>query len=326
MNIFKNKKVLITGGTGMVGMSLCKMLLKKNAEVTLVSLDDVKVELENTIFIKKDLRDFKNCLESCKNKDFVFHLAGVKGSPAVARSKPASFFVPTILFNTNLLEAARQSNVSHVLYTSTIGVYAPAEKFQEDSVWKTFPSKNDWYAGWAKRLGELQLEAYNQQYNYKNFSIIRPANIYGPYDNFDPNNAMVIPSLINRALSSKDELTVWGDGSQIRDFIFSDDVARAMILAVEKKINAPLNVGSGSGVTIKEMVETIVANIPNKKLKITWDTNKPSGDKIRVMNTERIKSYGFGCKTNLSDGIKLTIEWYLKNVSYSDNKFNSFNN
>lgn len=326
MNIFKNKKVLITGGTGMVGMSLCKMLLKKNAEITLVSLDDVKVELENTVFIKKDLRDFKNCLDVCKNKDFVFHLAGVKGSPDVALKKPASFFVPTILFNTNLLEAARQSDVSHILYTSTIGVYAPAEKFHEDSVWDTFPSKNDWYSGWAKRLGELQLEAYNQQYNYKNYSIIRPANIYGPYDNFDQNNAMVIPSLINRALSSKDELVVWGNGSQVRDFVFSDDVARAMILAVEKKINVPLNVGSGSGVTIKKLVESIVANIPNKKLKITWDTNKPSGDKIRIMNTERIKSYGFECKTNLSDGIKLTIDWYLKNVSYSDYKFNSFNN
>jgi GDP-L-fucose synthase len=326
MNIFENKKVLITGGTGMVGMSLCKMLLKKNAEVTLVSLDDVKVELENTVFIKKDLRDFKNCLDVCKNKDFVFHLAGVKGSPEVALKKPASFFVPTILFNTNLLEAARQSDVSHILYTSTIGVYAPAEKFHEDSVWDTFPSKNDWYSGWAKRLGELQLEAYNQQYNYKNYSIIRPANIYGPYDNFDQNNAMVIPSLINRALSSKDELIVWGNGSQVRDFVFSDDVARAMILAVEKKINIPLNVGSGSGVTIKKLVESIVANIPNKKLKITWDTNKPSGDKIRIMNTERIKSYGFECKTNLSDGIKLTIDWYLKNVSYSDYKFNSFNN
>lgn len=326
MNIFENKKILITGGTGMVGMSLCKMLLKKNAEVTLVSLDDVKVELKNTIFIKKDLRDFKNCLEVCKNKDFVFHLAGVKGSPDVALKKPASFFVPTILFNTNLLEAARQSDVSHILYTSTIGVYAPAEKFHEDSVWDTFPSKNDWYSGWAKRLGELQLEAYNQQYNYKNYSIIRPANIYGPYDNFDQNNAMVIPSLINRALSSKDELIVWGDGSQVRDFVFSDDVARAMILAVEKKINVPLNVGSGRGVTIKKLVESIVANIPNRKLKITWDTSKPSGDKIRIMNTERIKSYGFECKTNLSDGIRLTIDWYLKNVSYSDYKFNSFNN
>jgi GDP-L-fucose synthase len=137
---------------------------------------------------------------------------------------------------------------------------------------------------------------------------------------------MVIPSLINKALSSKDELIVWGDGSQVRDFVFSDDVARAMILAVEKKIKLPLNVGSGSGVTIKDLVETIVENIPNKKLKINWDITKPSGDKIRIMCTERIKSYGFECKTNLPDGIKLTIEWYLKNISYSKSKFNSFNN
>ena len=105
--------------------------------------------------------------------------------------KPASFFVPTITFNTNMMEAARRCKVKKYLYTSTIGVYAPAEVFYEDDVWKTFPSPNDRFAGWAKRMGELQAEAYAIEYGWKDIAIVRPANVYGPFDNFDPTNAMV---------------------------------------------------------------------------------------------------------------------------------------
>ena len=137
---------------------------------------------------------------------------------------------------------------------------------------------------------------------------------------------MVIPSLINKVLSSKDTIEVWGDGSAIRDFIFSRDVARGMMLAVEKKIKKPLNLGSGTGITIKQLINSIIKAIPNNNLKIKWDTSKPTGDKARVMNMELASSFGFKCETNLEDGIKETVDWYLKNKNYSDKKFNSFKN
>ena len=327
MNYFKNKKILVTGGTGMIGIALVKKLLNQKALVTIASLDNKNIfEGEDVTFKKVDLRNYENCIEVCKNQDFIFHVAGVKGSPAVAVKKPASFFVPTILFNTCLLEAAFRSGAEHVLYASSIGVYSPADIFYEHSVWKTFPSENDKFAGWAKRMGELQLESYKVQYDFSNFSIVRPANVYGPYDNFDVNNAMVVPSLIRRALEEKkDYIEVWGDGSAIRDFIYADDVAQGMIHVVENKISEPINLGSGSGVKIKDLIETIVKKLPDKKLSIKWDTSKPTGDKVRVMDMTKAKKLGFKCKVSLEEGIEKTISWFLENKEYSSSKYNSFN-
>ena len=324
MNYYKNKKILITGGTGMIGRSLVKSLLSDGADVTIVSLDDFKSDNKELKFIKSDLREFSNCINLCKNKDIVFHLAGVKGSPDMTKKKPASFFVPTITFNTNILEASRRCNVEKVLYTSSIGVYSPAKNFIEEDVWKTFPSENDRFAGWAKRMGELQAEAYSIEDGYSKISIVRPANIYGPHDNFDPNNAMVIPSLINKAINSKGILDVWGDGSPIRDFLFADDCADAMKLILEKNITYPINIGSGNGVSIKKIVEVIVKNLPEKKLEINWDTSKPSGDKIRLMNIDKIKKIGFVPKVDISQGIKKTIEWFKKNKDNYEKRYNSF--
>ena len=138
-------------------------------------------------------------------------------------------------------------------------------------------------------------------------------------------NAMVVPSLIRRALECEDTLEVWGDGSQIRDFIYCDDVARAMMLVVEKQISQPINLDSGHGIKIRDLVETIIKNIPDKKLTIKWDQSKPVGDKIRIMNTNLSKKIGFHCKTTLDEGIRATIKWYLQNKKYSSNKYNSFN-
>lgn len=327
MNYFKDKKILITGGTGMIGVALANKLLSQGANLTVVSLDDINPFKENNVTFKKlDLRNYDNCLEACKDSQFIFHVAGVKGSPAVAINKPASFFVPTIMFNTCLLEAAFRSGAEHVLYTSSIGVYSPADIFSEDSVWKTFPSQNDKFAGWAKRMGELQLESYKTQYGFSNFSIVRPANVYGPYDNFDLNNAMVIPSLIKRAIEEEsDYLEIWGDGSAIRDFIYVDDVAQGMMHVVENKISEPINIGSGSGVKIRDLVEIIVKKIPNKKLSIKWNISKPTGDKIRIMDTMKAERLGFKCTTSLEEGIEKTISWFLKNRKQSSSKYNSFN-
>ena len=327
INIFRGKKILIAGGTGLVGQQLVPKLINLGAKVFVASLDDkslVNHKIEN--FYNLNLMNLDNCIKITKDKEIVFNLLGVTGSPKINIEKPASFMMSNIYCAINLLMAAQISKVKKYLYTSTYGVYAHSTIMKEDDVWKTFPSENDKFAGWAKRMGELQMMAYEKELNFNNYSIIRPANIYGPYDNFDPKNAMVIPSLINKVLSSKDTIEVWGDGSAIRDFIFSRDVARGMMLAVEKKIKKPLNLGSGTGITIKQLINSIIKAIPNNNLKIKWDTSKPTGDKVRVMNMELASSFGFKCETNLEDGIKETVDWYLKNKNYSDKKFNSFKN
>jgi len=321
--MYKGKKVLVTGGTGLIGIPLVEMLVEQDAKIRIASLDDPSRAHPKAEFHRVDLTKFENCMKVCEGIDFVFNLVGIKGSPAMTSKKPARFFVPTILFNINMMEAARQCAVKRYLYTSTIGVYSPAEVFREDDVWKTFPSENDKFAGWAKRMGELQAEAYKIEYGWDNISIVRPANVYGPYDNFDPNNAMVIPSLVRRALSGENPLTVWGDGTAIRDFIHSKDVAQGMLLALEKGSGKVINLGSGLGVSIKEIVEIIVNNM-RVKPKVVWDTSKPSGDRKRLMDISRAKALGIECAISIEEGIKETMDWYQKNKEIANKRYNVF--
>lgn len=324
MSFFSNKNVLVTGGTGLIGRPLVELLIAQNANVTIVSLDDPSRAPKGAHFKRADLREFSNCVEICQDQEIVFQLAGVKGSPAMTAKRPASFFVPTITFSINMMEAARRAGVERYLFTSSVGVYSPAEVFFEDDVWKTFPSPNDRFAGWAKRMGELQADAYRIEYGWDKISIVRPANVYGPYDNFDPNNAMVIPSLIKRAMDGENPLTVWGDGSPIRDFIHARDVARGMMLAVEQGINEPINLGSGSGVTIKQIAEIIAANVPGAPVDLIWDATKPKGDAKRLMDMTRATSYGFKPEVSIEAGIKETIAWYIKHQHITDNRYNAF--
>ncbi len=323
-NYFYRKKVLVTGGTGLIGVQLTKILINLGAKVTSCSLDKIK-PVKGVKYIISDLREFKNCLNLCRSKDIVFHLAGIKGSPKMSREKPSKFFVPTIQFSLNMMEAARRSKIKDYLFTSSVGVYAPNKILNENDVWKTFPSENDKFPGWAKRICELQAECYKAEKKWRNIFVVRPANVYGPFDNFNTENAMVIPSLIKKALDSKnDTLEVWGNGKPVRDFIFSKDVALGMIKVVSKKFRQPINLGSGKGYSIREVAEIIAKSVPNGPLKIKWKKNKNSGDNKRVLGNKLQRKINFKIKTPLEVGIKETIEWFIKNKSSYKSRFNSF--
>ena len=320
--MFKNNKVLVTGGTGMIGRQLVALLLERGAKVYIASLDEPNNLPDGVEFVKADLTYFDKCLEICSGMDYVFNLVGVKGSPKMCKEQPADFMVPMLQFNTNMMEAARRAKVKWYLYTSSVGVYHPAEVFKEDDVWKTFPSDNDRFAGWAKRIGELQAQAYSIQYGWDCVSIVRPANVYGPYDNFDPEIAMVIPSLIRKSLEN-DKLSVWGDGSPIRDFIHSKDVALGMLHMVENKITKPVNLGSGDGVSIKTIVDLVVKHC-GKDIDVEWDTTKPTGDARRLFDMTLANSYGFEPTVSIETGIKDTIKWFEENKDIVDQRHNAF--
>jgi GDP-L-fucose synthase len=323
MSMYAGKQVLVTGGTGMIGIPLVEMLIERGAGVRIVSLDAPERAHRQAEFIRANLLDINTCLRVCEGMDYVFHLAGIKGSPAMTSRKPASFFVPTILFNTNMMEAARKIGVERYLFTSTIGVYHPAAVFHEDDVWKTFPSENDRFAGWAKRMGELQAEAYRIEHGWDTVAIVRPANVYGPYDNFDPANAMVIPSLVRRVMDGENPLRVWGDGSAVRDFIHARDVAAGMLLVMEKMPPHPVNLGSGEGVSIRQLVEIILGCIPHAPA-VEWDTSKPSGDASRLMDMTRARALGFEPAIELEAGIREVVEWFQTHRGLAEARHNVF--
>ena len=289
----KNKSALVIGANGMVGTALMKVL---GSSKTYFSIKGVDIETDMTI---------KSNTEIIKDYDHIYHLAGKKGSPQTAKERPADY-LPMLQFDANIIEAIGKYKPEWFLYTSSIGVYPPMEVYEEDKVWHQVPSENDKIPGYIKRMGELSCYAIRATYGYENISIVRPANIYGPNDNFGK-NSMVIPALIKKGCND-DVINVWGDGSPIRDFIYCEDVARGMLHMVENRHNNTVNLGSGEGVKISDIANTIGKHFDKE---VKYDKTKPNGDMKRLMSMKRANDFGFTPKTSLNDGIQKTIEWYL---------------
>ena len=309
LDSFKDKKVLVTGGTGLIGRQIVPILCDAGADVHIISLDDIMVD-ERAAHCKADLCYLHMCRDLTEGMDYVFHIAGIKGSVDVTKSQPASFFVPLLQMNTNVLEACRVNKVEKVVYTSSVGAYGSAEVFKEDENLEGPPM--DMFPGWAKRMAEKQIEAYKIQYGLTNFAIVRPANIYGPGDNFDPENAMVIPSLMARIKNGENPLKVWGDGSAVRDFAYSKDVAEGIIQALYYGTDGGfVNLGSGEGTTIANLVDALCKIT---RVDYEFDTSKPSGFPKRVMDISLArKKINYNPTTSIYTGLRETWDWFREN-------------
>ena len=314
--MYRDKKVLVTGGTGLVGRELVELLVNQGAHVTSASLDhdnlDEQWEVE---YLNSDLRVLDHCMKACNGKDFVFHIAGIKGSPLITQTKQYTFFTSILQLNTSMIAAMYASDIEWGIYTSTVGTYGQAEIFREDELWDKNPSPNDWFAGWAKRMGEVQIDAYQQQYGAQNISIMKPVNIYGKYDNFNLKTSTLVPSLVKKVAEAIDSVEIWGDGSAGRDIIHARDVARASMFLVDNKITEPINVGNGKSVSIQELIETLV-KVSGKDLSITHDLSKPKGDSVRLADITKLRGYGFESTVSLEDGLRETLNWFITNNPY----------
>lgn len=319
---FTNKKCLVTGGTGLIGRQVVKILCDEKARVTIASLDKLIVD-KRAKHVYGDLTSFEFCKKITKGVDYLFHLAGIKGSVDVTIKNPASFFVPILMMNTNILEAARQNKVKKIVYTSSIGAYSPASVFKENQARDGPPM--DMFPGWAKRMAEKQIEAYKIQYGLSNFAVVRPCNVYGPGDNFDPKNAMVIPTLMYRIYNKENPVVVWGDGKAIRDFAYSKDVAEGIILALHYGTSGKFaNLGSGKGYSIKQLVETLHLFLD---FNYEFDKTKPAGFPKRVMDISLAKQLiHYNPTTPLLEGLKETWNWFITNQKEYLKKKNYFVN
>lgn len=273
--MFNNKKILVTGSRGMIGQELVLQLNEMGAEVYQADLS-----------LGHDLREFKTCREFCFGMDYVFHLAGIKGSPKRTSERPVDFMGPMLQFDTNMILAAQDSGVKRFMYTSSIAVEHPEE---------------DKYPAWAKQTAEHLCDAIKiQNIGGTRYCIVRPANVYGRFDNTKTEFPMVITALIKKAIACKEEFEVWGDGNQVRDFINAKDVARGMIKALIDMPKEPVNLCSGKGITIKMLAE-IIAKATNKKT--FYNTAKPRGADSRVMKL----NWDFKPEIEIFDGIEEVI-------------------
>tara|TARA_R100001530_G_scaffold1886_1_gene3241 strand:- start:16805 stop:17872 length:1068 start_codon:yes stop_codon:yes gene_type:complete len=334
---FDRKNVLVTGGTGMIGRKICDLLTENtSAHVVSVSMDRItKGDSKKMVYLYGDLSDFKGFYDVLKenNIHYVFHTAGIKGSPKMTKEKPASFFVPLLQMNTNVLEASRMAGVKKLIYTSSIGaypafkiidqlegfdIYKPLEVFKESDNGPLPPM--DEYPGYAKRMGEYQIDAYKIQYGL-NYKFVRLGNVYGEGDNFDADNAMVIPSLIskiNNRVGLKEvretaPVIVLGDGSAIRDFCYSEDIAKGIILALMYdggKTSTFYNLGAGKGFSIKEVVENL-KDITPFEYNYSEEKSKPSK---RILDTTLAQQeLSFNPEIILRKGLERTWKWYIEN-------------
>lgn len=312
MSFWKGKKVLVTGGTGMIGSHLIELLLSEGAQVRTV-VHSRRPHVGGVEIIRGDLTKWDSCMAAVKGMDYVFHLAAFVGGVGRNVAHPAGMYTPNMLMQTQMIEAARIQDVDGYLYTSSACIYPAKCKIpiSEEEGWKGPPEPTNATYGWVKRMGELQAQAYAKEYGMK-IALVRPFNAYGPRDNFDPETSHVIPGLIRKAVEGQNPFRVWGSGEPSRDFVYATDIARGMLLALEKYAVAdPLNIATGREIKIKDLANLILKLADHKHSKIIFEKGKPLGQLRRRGDvTKAKKTISFEAKVSLEEGLKWTIGWY----------------
>ena len=304
---WSQKRVMLTGGSGFLGQYVAQKLSERGC---------------HQVFIPRrahyDLR-YQAAIDHAfddSRPDIVIHLAAVVGGIGANQAAPGSFFYDNLIMGTQLMETARRRGVEKFVGVGTICAYpklAPVP-FREDDLWNGYPEDTNAPYGLAKKMLLVQGHAYRQQYGFNAIHLI-PVNLYGPGDNFDPHSSHVIPALIKKCFdaieSGERQIVVWGDGSATREFLHVTDAAAAIVLATEKySKSAPVNIGSGFEISIRNLVNTI-AEETSFDGEIVWDTGKPNGQPRRKLDVSRAwAEFGFRAQKDFRTGIRELIDWY----------------
>ena len=310
MSFWSDQRVVVTGGAGFLGSFVVEQLRAKGCAEIVVprSRDYDLVQMDAVQQLYSDAKP-----------DLVIHLAARVGGIGANQANPGRFFYDNLMMGTQLIEVGRQRGLKKFVALGTICAYpkfAPIP-FKEDDIWNGYPEETNAPYGLAKKMMLAQSQAYRDQYGF-NSIVLFPVNLYGPRDNFDLQTSHVIPALIRKCVSAKEEgstvITLWGDGSPTREFLYVEDAAEGILLATEHYDgNLPVNLGTGEEIAIRDLAKLIAAEVGFSG-QIQWDVTKPNGQPRRCLDVSRAKElFGFQAKHRLSDGVKKTVQWFQSN-------------
>ena len=310
----KDKKILVTGGAGLLGMNLTKALRGAGAKVTATyHHKQASVEYANVDYIHTDLTFFADCLKVCTEQDYVIMSAAVIAGAKGMSDKSIDLVTPNNLIQLNLLKASHEAGVKKVIFFGSTTEYPDTGKsVKEEEAFIGDPYEKYFPIGWYKRYGEKLCEWYNKL--GMNVVVLRPSNIYGPHDNFDPATSHVTAALIRKVLERQNPLVVWGDGSESRDLIYVDDMVDAVLWAIGH-LNGynPVNIGSGINVTVKEILD-ILCGLEGFSPLIQYDNTQPTMIPIRKVDVSKATGLGFQARIPIKEGLRQTIKWYKENL------------
>jgi GDP-L-fucose synthase len=300
-------RVVVTGGSGFLGRRVVALLTARGCRSITVPRSK-EYDLRDRSAVQRLYRDAK--------PDLVIHLAAVVGGIGANRAHPGRFFYDNVIMGIETLEQARLFEVAKFVGVGTICSYPKITPvpFREDDLWNGYPEETNAPYGIAKKMLLVQSQAYRAEYGYNAIHLL-PVNLYGPGDNFDPDSSHVIPALIRKMIEATEsgarEVTLWGDGTPTREFLYVDDAAEAILLACERYDAAePVNIGSGAEIRIADLA-TAVAGAVGFAGTIVWDTTKPNGQPRRSLDTTRAEAtFGFRAHTPFAAGLRDTVAWY----------------
>ena len=306
---FSGLNILVTGGAGFVGRHVVDLLIKNGA-------DSNKITIPRSS--ECDLRIPDQAARAVAGKDLVIHLAARVGGIGLNQKCPANLIYDNGMMGMNVIHESHKAKVKKIVVAGTVCAYPKFTPvpFSEDDIWNGYPEETNAPYGVAKKMLLVALQSYRQQYDFRGIYLL-PANLYGPFDNFDLENSHVIPALVRKFLEAKQNklssVELWGDGSPTREFLFVEDCARGFVEAAMRYDGPePVNLGTNEETKILNLANTI-REIVGFEGEIIWNKDRPNGQPKRQLNIKRAEeAFGFRATTELRRGLTTTIDWYLK--------------
>ena len=315
----KNKKILVTGGAGFIGTNLIKKLLDigcKKIRATYHNREPIIID-KNVEYIKCDLVNKKDCEKITKDIDYVIMGAANSHGAAFIEKHPLDLVTPNVIMNLLMLESSYKNNVEKFIFLSSNTVYPVVDyPVKEEEMMDGDVFEKYYGVAWGKRYSEILCKTYSTKIkNPMKTIVIRPANLYGNYEDFEWETSHVIPALIRKVVERHSPIEVWGDGSDIKDFTYIDDFINGLLMAIEKiEEFTQVNIGTGIGRSIREVLNIILEIENYNGANIVFNKSKPTMIPKRILDISKAKFLlGYEPKIDIQEGLEKTIKWYKKN-------------